>query len=1030
MLRRNSSRKKGRRPLSRSKSTSSVLRSPVHAFEFIDPIAAERDANIAALLSYYRAQGRPSSEMSIPRDPASFFPENSDGTASVVRHSMERSDSATSRHGTSANVSQQQSVRFAGPSARPKRTLASRASAGRNSPAKASSRLHVGNSSTRPSSTLSFRETPDDYSFTRRYLESLQPPDACYSPEDDTVSMPASFRRLRKSKSMLSSSRPTTRDFSNTTMPAKGHLPPTDSLFKPANDENRPLRERLSRTTGLKASPSMSFLKNRRGMTASRPSSRIDNELAVQLAREKFRAQMEEQEKLKTKSSMLFRARNRRGEGSTGLRKSLRSSSNNSTVPSTASQGGIPAPKHPGLRRTARKVSDSLRSKLKGLFTRGKSNTGSEEQGDEPEVDEHGSDGESCLRVSNEGTTEEASMARVASRVPSLHDVPSNQQLRSRKGSVESLNSSEQHVADDRSRVTSWTDSATNTISSVGMLGEWERQRLSVIKENGTHISSSSLHPAELKECGIGGQEILSGLEIDSERVYSALMKRLGEKSPERQRDRASLDASKLPPESVPDRKSSNHQTPTLPWASSTIRCVRAEDDVFGEDGDDSSITTSSSSERLVTDHTAETKPIQTLTTDWAASDDRASQHGSILSGLEPPRTMTHRSSAFFASPTCHSFRSQSPYRRALKESAKTSPECERVGFPESRYLHSLSALSLPTRRNSSAGSERDVQAGDTESVYSCTTEDAKLAVAGSVSVALSQTEHPTCSHNDVALVSEPLSYCSAQQHQRDMSTGSSVEWKTWLSSKVSKLEEPLTPSKRDAGTHKAGMLPPLGHVREGAEMGSSPEFHVRSGALNRRPLSDVKGNAQLVKDSQTTTQSPRRVLAGQDENESPTATHTYLKGRPPSIPPRSTLRAVPSLPTVSSSNTGLPGEVHRMRSLNTIGRLNSTPEEAIAKRRSRARISGWQGSPTKSSPGVGATTLHLSPSQRSGCDSSYSTPKTQLGWDKLGKDGTGAKGPELDAQVMGSKTMVDMFLNSRRKRADGGLGSSPAAFL
>ncbi|KAH7256240.1 hypothetical protein BKA59DRAFT_467069 [Fusarium tricinctum] len=38
-----------------------------------------------------------------------------------------------------------------------------------------------------------------------------------------------------------------------------------------------------------------------------------------------------------------------------------------------------------------------------------------------------------------------------------------------------------------------------------------------------------------------------------------------------------------------------------------------------------------------------------------------------------------------------------------------------------------------------------------------------------------------------------------------------------------------------------------------------------------------------------------------------------------------------------------------------------------------------------------------------------------------------------MNAQAMGSKTMVDMFLSSRRNRGDGGssgFGSSPAAFL
>lgn len=49
-----------------------------------------------------------------------------------------------------------------------------------------------------------------------------------------------------------------------------------------------------------------------------------------------------------------------------------------------------------------------------------------------------------------------------------------------------------------------------------------------------------------------------------------------------------------------------------------------------------------------------------------------------------------------------------------------------------------------------------------------------------------------------------------------------------------------------------------------------------------------------------------------------------------------------------------------------------------------------------------------------------------------LEKPGEATRDAEQRAQAMGSKTMVDMFLSSRRNREDGssGLGSSPAAFL
>ncbi|EEU45715.1 uncharacterized protein NECHADRAFT_80865 [Fusarium vanettenii 77-13-4] len=793
MLRRNSSRNKHRRPLSRSKSTSSVVRNPVHALESIDPAAAERDAGIAALLSYHRAQERPSSEMrAAPRDPVSFFPDSSDGAPSTARQSLERSGSVTSRQGTAT------SVQFARPPAvQPRRNLPLRASEGRDSPTKATSRINVfGNTSTRPSLTMSFHaDQPAHYSLTRRYLQSLQPPDACYSPEEDAASMSFSFRRLRKSRSMLTSSRATTENAPSCSMPARDHLPPTHSLYKATNNENEPPKTATPDATGLRT---------------SRPDSRVENDAVVRLARDLYREQMKEQERLQPSASI--RSRNKRSEGSTGLRKSLRNSSNNSTVLSSAfSANGTSVSTQSGLRKAVRKVSKSLRSKFKGLFARGESASGSEKDEGGQGTDGNDSDGDTCLHASNDEGTGEASLFRISSHLPSLHDMTLNQQLRSRKGSVESIESGEQHVSEDRSRVTSWTNSVTSTVSSMGMLGEWERQRLSVIKENGAHISSSSLYSTGHNGHGAGSQETWSGPEIDSERVYSALMKR----------------------------------------------------------------------------------------------------HG-----------------------------------------------------------------------GTSTGSDQDTQLGDAESVYSCVTEDARP------SITRQGTSDPV--GGAATRIVGGIPSCRLVPHQRDASTASSVEWKTWLSSDVSKLEGPSTPTKADTYGQNTGILPTLGHVREGAEVGSPPEILLPKddGLANRSPLSCIKGNSQPVQDRRSQSRSPWKDLTGHDEN------------RHPSIPPRSTLRTVPSLPVVSSTsemNTSISNEVHRMCSLNITGRLNSAPEEAIAKRRSRPRLTGWQGSPTKSSPGIGHETAN----------------KLQQG--------------------MGSKMMVDMFLSNRQKEAnggDGGLDSSPAAFL
>ncbi|KLO81121.1 uncharacterized protein LW93_4694 [Fusarium fujikuroi] len=1034
MLRRNSSRKKNRRPLSRSKSTNSVTRSPMRDLESINPARAERDANIAAVVSYQRAQDRDSSEgMPLPRDPASFYPDRSDGTGSVIRHSPERTDSALSGHGSS-NIARKKSVRFTGPSAHPRRNFASRANGGRDSPTKATSAIHAfGKANARPSSTLSFHnERPDNFSLTRRYLETLQPPDSCYHPEEDAASMDVSYKKVRKSRSMVTSSHAETGTISSKTWSARTRQQPTVSRRLPANSEKEQLKAAMPPNASLRASTSMSFLKTRRRLAASRSSSHADDhDLAVQLARERFR-QIQEQDAKKSQSSSLLLPKHTQSEGSP-FRKSMRNSSNNTAVSALST---ISSSKQRGIRKTARKVSHGLRSRLRGLFGRGKSSEDSDQHEHEQGAVEKDSDAESCLQIRDAESTEEASMFQVTSHVPSLHDVPSNQQLRSRKGSVESFGDGDQHIPDDKSRVTSWTNSMTNTVTSHGTLGDWERQRLSVIKENGTHIPSSVRSIEYLEQ---QTRDMIADMSVDSERVYSALMERLARKEPTDW-------ALQSQPGSVKSRGTntgdSDGQCTNRQWDCSTIRCVRPDDNVFRDNGGHSSRSSSLATE--VPEHENKHQPEaghastveHTAALDW--SDNRTHSESErtsvLLQDLEPHRTITQRSSAFFASPSCQSFRSLSPYRRALRASQMNS-EDEQDAFQGSRYLHSLSTLCLPTRQGSSPSSGKELQVGDAESVYSCTGDDANPVHSASENT---MGQYETCIYNDTVPPPEVPARLSRRQHQRDTSTASSVEWKTWLSSKVSQLEVPLTPTKREKWND---ILPTLGHVRENASIGSTPEHFApaKDAATNCSPLSNVKGNAQTFQGGGSPTRSTRQVLIGYDENAAPSyKANTYTKERPPSIPPRSTLRAVPSLPSVGSRgyipDKGLVKEIPRMRSLNTIGRLNSTPEESINKRRSRTRVTGWQGSPTKSSPGVRALTNIQPPRTGSPALRGDSGLKYPIRAQTIQRQpGDMMRDRESDAQAMGSKTMVDLFLSSRRNQGDGrssGFGSSPAAFL
>lgn len=477
MLRRNSSRNKQRRPLSRSKSTSSITRNPVHDLESIDPAVAERDAQLAALLSYKRAGGRISVEMApMPRDPASFASDTSDAAVNELRRSLRRSDSIISRQSGPTNVpgiKRRQSIRFAGPTAPPRRTLASRASDNRPRSGTPTSRHPVlRNAENRPASTLSYVSKDTDL-LTRQYLDSLRAPAYCL-PEDESISESSIYRNLRRSRSMVTTSDLSNPDYSfDNGSPKSRHSRSIDFRYAPLNKENKPLGEQAPAAPSLRAPKSMSFLRSRNGRTSSRSTSRAENDLAIQLARDKFLAQAQQQPTLKSQPSMFFRSKHKRGDSAAGFRKSLRNSSNNSTVLSSMqSRDSLAVPKQGSLRKTARKVSNSLKSKLKGLFTKQKSPDISEYQAPEC-ASRQDSDDDSCLHLEDPPSPEEASMFRVPSHVPSLHDVPSNQQLRSRKGSVKSAQSLDDHQdADDKSRVTSWTNSVTNTISSQETSGD------------------------------------------------------------------------------------------------------------------------------------------------------------------------------------------------------------------------------------------------------------------------------------------------------------------------------------------------------------------------------------------------------------------------------------------------------------------------------------------------------------------------------------------------------------------------------
>ena len=514
--------------LNRRKSTSSVY----SKYEPIDPEVARRHARAAARLAFDRGQARMSQT---DVSSSGSFAKNISDLQQESRHHAPVAQS----------VRRQQSVRFAGARAS-RRTdpLPHTRSAPvemdvamamtTNAPVPAAYRP--------PSRTSSIGKGSISKASNKHLLMVNNAFDEHYTREDDVASTPSSYRRIRRSKSMLSPSKAPSVFYTNGTpgsnVPSMPRKKSFMSMHRRSQDEN----------TGsvLRTPKSMSFLRGRSEM--ERRISTERNDAAVQMARDKFFTQSSQQ-RLREQPSFLFRARAQRQERS--FRKSVRSSSGTQGYGAPISSS-IPEPANEStIKEAARKASKSLRSRLKRVFGRTGNNDGPLEIPNqqvfakETHVRRYLGDNQEDQHQYNSRPLE-PSVWQINSRVPSLHTVNSNQHLRSQNGSVRSVRSARStgtDRGDDKSRVTSWTSTGVNTLNSLNAhhtFAEREMQRLSVIKENGTHIPSSSfrriethgIYPpySQTKYQEKENNTLKSGdntRHIDSARVYSALMKRI-----------------------------------------------------------------------------------------------------------------------------------------------------------------------------------------------------------------------------------------------------------------------------------------------------------------------------------------------------------------------------------------------------------------------------------------------------------------------------------------------------------------------
>lgn len=517
--------------LRRSKSSASVNRRRNAPFvrDTIDPETARQHAMTAANIAMDRANERASAE---------------------ARRSAElsRNQSNASRTATGATP-RSQNIRFCGGvELRPQRsTLQSQA----------------------PSAASSSVYKPHGNSHSKTSKAGNGPPLNEFGVADGYGSTPSSYRRLRKTKSMLTprKSGPSGKELSS-------QSPGTPRTVKSSSsDHNNGLRLGLKR--------SMSFLKLSSGnlsKTFKRSHSTSEqNDVAVERARDQFMQDVEQQE-LRKKSSFLSTPRVRQQKA---FRKTVRS---NRT--SECGDGVNPGPREMKQESKIRSLSASLRDRVRRILG---GSSSKDNKIPTQQLDASRAHFRDYLDGTDTNVSQEENAARTSQSAPrgSLY-VPSPQHdgsmgdLEAISVSLRSMQSNDSLHSNGRSRVTSWTNS-TMTNSMPARSTPVERKRLSIIQEHGgPHQPSSSIgrHMDEVSATRLqlsarhGNEQATSA--IDSQRVYSALMKRIDQEQLEEEQHHAKTPQPKAEHDIRQNCTSSAQSFQTAP----TIRQVASEESI------------------------------------------------------------------------------------------------------------------------------------------------------------------------------------------------------------------------------------------------------------------------------------------------------------------------------------------------------------------------------------------------------------------------------------------------------------------
>ncbi|KAH6628470.1 hypothetical protein F5144DRAFT_654910 [Chaetomium tenue] len=666
------------------------------------------------------------------------------------------------------------------------------------------------------------------------YLDALAAAEEYYTPQDDIASAPSSYRRLHRSKSMFTDSpgNKSVRSKPPPPLASRRFFRSDPSDVKPPHDETAP---------SLRAPKSMSFLSGRRSQ--SRFNTNRDR---TALDPTPFRSSGVPENaspitgkstpRLRHKSSIFFGSLSH--QAGPKMHKTLRGSNVTEDLEEPSSTPHSHSEQSSTLRLRARNVSRSLKVKIKGLFSGAKSQDGA---GSIPcQHIEAQRSHVTPIRTSNADNKspvdggDELTRSPLA-RVSTFRMVPP-ELVHTGKASRESLTNEQDRIVSDGSSLTSWVHSGPSTLTSQEQQQwrEWEKQRLSVIRENGAHAPSPSIRRRVLgpgvfqPPDGAAKDPVAAGPMVDSQRIYSALVKRMQATNTETAQDRGS-ERSALAGEEAEER---SNETPD------TIRHVIPERKYLMASRDIHTPTRSSKRASLSRKPSHENEKVDNR---YAVNYGSPSSHrgrrsvdftderrtsaatdvASLYKGSQPEtegdsnNIVTQRSarpdwSKLSSSPASHLFRAGSPYRRALRKSM----EEEQNAWAQSSVNEHDSDTGTQVHYASDGG---NVPETDSDSAKDL---DYSESVYSSDEVA-----------NRNSAANTPAMYRPGGR--RETSTVSSVDWKTWLSANVDKLEPAPSPSKPPSYAERAlpavpqklhataaNRFPSLrGHVREQAQI-------------------------------------------------------------------------------------------------------------------------------------------------------------------------------------------------------------------